>query len=211
MDTSSDFGYKFYSDVSVVQPRSIDMDEQYNVYIPDPVNSVVKKIDMKTGNISSSIVINDSLKLIFDLIFFQGNIVITTTGGYLVLLDTDLNILAIKKMAKDRGIFWRIEEDFFTVYYPTENFLSYVINKDFSTKDTIHEHIDFRDKNRNRDFFIKDGGTIISTNYGNIKLNKPYERLKYGGINVCFSKKFFCFFSIKNERLNVYLQKAKWD
>lgn len=208
-DTTFDFGYKYYSDVSIVQPRAICLNE-HAVYMPDPLHHRINKINLINGKIFRSNSFDDSIREIRDIIYFQERILATTSNGYLIQLDENLKLISIERISEETGVFVKIEDNFFTLYYAADDFVSYDFNKNFKIVDTSFSRVDFRNRNRSRKFLVENNGNKINTNYGRIKPLRPYRRLEAGGINVYYSKDYFCFYIIEKNQIQLIVQKAKW-
>ena len=204
-ETDAEFGYKYFSEVSVISPRSIFQQGDF-IYITDPINQAINRINITTGYLTKSEVFQDNLGYINDVVAFENTIFASTDNGNIVKLDSSLRILEIQKLAETRGKFYEYNNVNFTIYFPAENHLSMTIDNDGNLLAKEYTPLNYRNRFYGTKVMLSEGGDTLINGSDRIGLSIPYKRLEYGGINSCLSESFFCFFLIEENLLSVHIQ-----
>ena len=205
-DKDGEFGLKYYSDVAVVQPRSILIEKDY-VYIPDPLKRVVKRITIADGAIMESSKLPEDIGELYDIICFNNQIILTTYNGCIVYFDKELEEYKIIRLSQGKGKFYELTEDSYSVYFPSDEFKTFKIGHSGDVLETQKGAVSFKNIMHGKKIIVESEGKIIKTANYKFHLKNKYNRLKYGGINIDANENLVSYYTIENNELKLVVCK----
>lgn len=193
-DSATTFGFEATSDVDVVSPRAISID-QNQCYLIDPLYHRVKRISFNDGKIESSKRLPDSLGRINDCIIIGGMLVATSSNGAVIIFNDNLEPIFARKISRGNGSLIGKSSDSFQAYFPSDELKTFRMNMKGEILQVDQGKQDVRNRVHGKPFTI-DTDTIHTDTrkYAITSLN--YRPNQFGGINLDYVDNGIAFFSI---------------
>jgi hypothetical protein len=173
------------------------------IYLLDAFHNNIKKINLITGKVKSSLRLSNKKAWLRDLAVFDKKLFVTTDLEANYILDLNLNLIKTFKLPMQTKYVYKVFKDSLLIYDLGKVI---AINNAGTVLDTRNEDIDILKMAHGKKYTIH--GDTINTEYGTAHINSsfPYTWKKYyDAINIDFNNKELVYFEVNPIWLKVFL------
>jgi hypothetical protein len=174
------------------------------IYLLDAFHNNIKKINLITGKVKSSLPLSNKKAWLRDLAVFDKKLFVTTDVEANYILDLNLNLIKTFKLPTQTKYVYKVFKDSLLIYDLGKII---AINNAGTVLDTRNEDIDILKMAHGKKYTIQ--GNTINTEYGTAHINSsfPYTwKNYYDAINIDFNNKELVYFEVNPKWLKVFLR-----
>jgi hypothetical protein len=207
------FGYEKIEYDEDIGPKSIIIDNNI-AYIVDTYHGNIKKVDLNTGILSSSVPLSPKNNLFLrDVIVWEEKILISSDLDSIYVLNSNLKFeIAIKTKRFDK-YFLKANDSLF-IYFSNEQ-MKCSLDLNGKLTNCVNIYIDNITPAHSKEYIVSNNNNIsfIETAFFKIKLKKEIPKLyfRYDSINIDFDKQTLVYFDINKNffELHVYMKQTR--
>jgi len=197
----SAFGFEYFDNDESIGPKSIFISDQF-AYIADTYHSNIKKINLLTGEMNSSVSLCNNRAWLRDIIEFDNMLFVLTDLAANYVLDKNLNL--IKEIQLPAGSKYGLKsgEDYLLIYSSGKVIYLNHEGKVAKEKNEFHNILQTI---RGKEYDLSDESII--TEYGSYIHSGSYTPTweYYDAVNIDFNSSFLAFFTIDKSCLSLYV------
>ena len=195
------FAKKYYSGDLPISPSSITILGN-NIYIVDVYHNNVKRFNLESKNLYSSLPISEKRIWLYDIIAFNDKIYVTSETDSIYIFSPELILLNKLFLNKGKGLFFKSYDDSLIVSYSADKHKFVTLNK---KGEVVNISYGYRNKSNlahGKYCERKNKSYHVNTSLGLVQLEKEYE---FEGINLDYDNSKLVFFNTDSNNLYLYI------